>query len=573
VVDEANWPIDDMNVLYWPTELPWPEYYAFAVYQPLVDVNLGAEYGQGNIEFLPGLAVNWTVNSNSTLYSFSLRQGVNFSNGDPFNAYQAWMEMMGFYYLSGNSSDWLESYAIFNMSNVDFGPATIALINQSGLANPSPQALAIMENSSWPIYVTGPYTIDFHLQAPFLYFLGIMVAYSGMMMDTQFVLDHGGFGNVSGYNSYFNQHSIPGTGPYIVSGYSEDAYMTFTQNPNYWGDNLSSSQVAANVVLDPGHAKSITVWFKNDDLTRYSDLSTGAAQLVAIMSQDWNLVLANPSEYSYVTDPPYTAQEIAMSLNVNEYPTNITLIRQAIAHAINYSDIDSSVFFNDMIPTMGPEYPAWSQYYDLGNYTPYQTNVTLAEQELNQSGVNVANLPTIEFTVYSPCTYCSEIAQIVQADLANIGITLNIEVQESSAYYAPYGIYSTNVANANSEGQISILGGESWSPAALTPADYWIGFVNNASVWGNWAGYSNPTVQACVNAFTSSDNASYIQSLCTTAQGQIYNDVPYVWLGLPKLWFASGSFVWKTGVVKNFYLDPVWNGMTTTPILNTVTFG
>src|SRR5271166_576675 len=115
-LEDFNWPIDDMNVLYEPTELPWPQWYAFAVYQTMVDVNLGAEYGQGVIQYLPGLASNWTINSASTYYNFTLRQNVNFSNGDPFNAYQYWMEMYGFYYLSGNSSAWMESYDIFNMT-------------------------------------------------------------------------------------------------------------------------------------------------------------------------------------------------------------------------------------------------------------------------------------------------------------------------------------------------------------------------------------------------------------------------------------------------------------------------
>jgi len=573
-MDDSNWPIDDMNLLYLPAELPWPQWYAFAVYQPLVDVNLGEEYNQGVIQFLPGLAQNWTINSQDTVYNLSLRQNVNFSNGDPLNAYQVWMEFYGDYYLEANSTSWLESYDLFNMTGVNFGPATVTQINDSGgLLTPNAQALAIMDNSSWPIYASGPYNIVFHLQSPFSYFLGILVAYSGMAFDTQFVLDHGGFGTPTQINSYFNQHAIPGSGPYVLSGYSEDSYMTFTQNPNYWGDSLTPAQIAANVVLDPGHAKTVTIWYKPDDLSRYTDLSTGAAQLVAIQSQDWNLILANPNEYSYITNPPYTAQIIAIPLNVNEYPTNITDIRQAIVHAINYTDIDDSVFFGQMTPGMGPEYPAWSQFYDLGNYTPYQYNLTEAQMYINESGVNVASLPTLTFTAISSCVYCSEIGQIVQADLANIGLNVNVEELASSNYYAPYGTYSTNVQNANEMGQMSILGGEVWAPGALTPADYWIGFVNNASLWGNWAGYANPTVQTCVNSFTSSTNTSYIQQLCTAAQGQIYNDAPYAWVGFPKLWYASGSFVWKTGVVKNFYLDPVWNGMTTTPIFNTVTFG
>jgi ABC-type transport system substrate-binding protein len=164
-------------------------------------------------------------------------------------------------------------------------------------------------------------------------------------------------------------------------------------------------------------------------------------------------------------------------------------------------------------------------------------------------------------------------ATIVQADLSQIGITVNIHVLSSTAYYVPYGTYSTNVANANAIGHLSVLGGSIWAPAALTPADYWVGFVNNGSLWGNWAAYANPTVQKCVDAFTSSSNVGQIQQLCTAAQKQIYNDAPYAWIGTPALWYDSGSLVWQKGVVKHFFLDPDWNGMTTTPIINTVTFG
>ena len=64
----------------------------YDVYQPLVAVNLLNEF-QGNEtsanEFLPGLASNWTISASGTTYTFNLRNNVTFSNGDPFNAYQA----------------------------------------------------------------------------------------------------------------------------------------------------------------------------------------------------------------------------------------------------------------------------------------------------------------------------------------------------------------------------------------------------------------------------------------------------------------------------------------------------
>jgi peptide/nickel transport system substrate-binding protein len=564
----------DANELYINGELPWPNSLAYTVYQSLVTVNETAQFSTGNIQYLPGLATGWNVSSDGTTYTFNLRQNVNFSDGNPFNAYQAWMEYYGLYYLTANSSTWMESYPLFNMNTSNFGPATIQLINQSNLINPSQQVLNIMENSSWPIYVTGPYTLVFHLANPFIFFPGVLVVYDGLMFDTQWLLDHGGFGTPTTYNSYFNDNPIPGTGPYVVTEVSENNYVSFTQNPTYWGDTLTPAQLALQPLWDPGHAKNVIVYDKTDDIARYTDLSTGAAQIATIETQDFNLITSN-SQYSYFVNPPWNGEVALMGLNVNDYPTNITDVRQAIVHAINYTQLYTQGYDQNMTPYVGPEYPSWSQYYDLGSFKPYQYNLTLAQQYLNESGVNVATLPALTFRTVSDCSVCSSAAQIIQANLAQIGLTVNIIVLSSGQYYSgTYGTYQQNVQNAQAIGQISFVnGGFGWGPATLTPADYWVTFVSGTSVWGNWAGYSNPIVQKCVNAFTSTTNVTLIQSLCAAAQKQIYQDAPYAWIGTFGLWgVAGGSIAWKTSVIKSFYVDPVWTGQTTDPFFNTVIF-
>ncbi len=261
VMDDWTWPTDDLNQLYAVYELPWPNWLQYDMYQPLVTVNASAQFGTGAIEFVPALAQNWTVSADSTTYTFNLQNNVTFSDGNPFNAYQVWFEMYAFYYLSGNASSWLESYSLFNMSNVTFGPATIALINSSGgLVNPTGQALAMMQNSSWPIYVTSPHQIVFHMQTPFLYLLDTLVSYEGLIFDGQWALQHGGIGNASGFNSYFNQNPIPATGPYSVTKVSEDNYVEFSQNPTYWGASLSASQLAVDPYLSPGNVKTVVVY-------------------------------------------------------------------------------------------------------------------------------------------------------------------------------------------------------------------------------------------------------------------------------------------------------------------------
>jgi len=567
VIDDASWPFGDLTPLGTGT---WPNWFEFTEYQPLVSINDTAEYQTGTVQYLPGLAQSWTNSSDGATYTFNLMHGITFSNGDPLNAYQVWLEAYADYYLLGNSSGWLLSYTVFNYNNVNFGPATMSVINNTGgVVNPTGQGLAIMQNSSWPIYVTSPYQIVFHLAAPFSYFPALLINFG--IADMQYVLEHGGTGTSAAPNTYFELNAIPGTGPYEVTGIVQNSYISFAQNPTYWGKNLTSAEIQGDVLLDPGHVANVVVNYKSDDLSRYTDLSTGSAQIAAIQAADWGLVTSNPNKFSYTVMPPWAMFVSFMALNTNLYPTNNTDFRLAVVHAINYTDIISKAFLGEASPYVGPEYPAYKQFYNLGNTSGYSYNLTLASNYLAESGVSN---PTISFRTLSGCEYCSVIGQIVQSDLGQIGITVDIIIVPSGTFANPYGSYQTDVQNAGQLGNLALIGSDgAWAPDALTPADNWVSFVSNESFFGNFAGYYNPTVQACVNAFTSTTNTSQIQALCTAAQAQIDKDAPYAWLGVLQLWEIDGSLVWQKGVISGFALDPVFSGETDIPLINTVTFG
>jgi peptide/nickel transport system substrate-binding protein len=571
-IDSWIWPSVDLNLLWAPTGSNWPIWMAYTVNQPLVQVNITAQ-NEGILQYVPGLA-SWTTSADNTTYTFNLKHGIDFSDGNPFNAYQVWAEMYGFYYLSANSSSWLYGYPnLFNYSAVNFGPSTLALMNQSGLANPSSQLLAIMQNTSWPIYVTGQYTIVFHLNAPFIWFPGTLTVYAGLMFDVQYVLDHGGFGTASSYNDYFNQHPIPGTGPYVISQVAELNYVEFQQNPNYWGANMTAAQVAQNPYFDPGHAKSVIIYYKTDDLTRYTDLTDNAAQIVTIQLPDWNLVQTNP-DLTYYQLPPVSDDVSILGLNTQLYPTNITAVRQAIVHVINYSQIYADADLGKPAYYMGPVAPIFSNLYDLGNFQPYQYNVSEAIQILQKANIVPATLPSLEFRIVEGCASCTAVAQDVSEDLQAINMTATIVTQAPALFDAALGSYTSELANPSAVGNIAFpYDSVGWGPFAPTPVDNPISFVSNTSLFGNSAIYSNPTVQACVNAMTSSSNVAQLQTLCTAAQAQIYTDAPYAWLGQITLWGqAGGSLVWNKNVVTGFQVDGDWSGESIDPIFNTVTF-
>ena len=289
-IDETFWPGYDLNPIPCIINLIGSDWWLYTVYQSLVTLNGSLLYQGGGAQMLPMLATDWTASPDGMTYTLNLKQNVTFSNGDPFNAYQVWGDWYGFYYLTGNSSAFMSGYNVFDFSKASFGPATLALMAKSGVVNPTPDLLKIMSDNTWPIYVTGPYQIVLHLKAPFNWMVQVLSVYSGLVLDTQYILQNGGFGSVGSPNTYFNSHAIPGTGPYMLDSFQIGSYAKFTQNPTYWGRNLTPAEIQANPYIDPGHVKNVIVNAKSDDLARYADLSTGTVQIASILTQNWRLV-------------------------------------------------------------------------------------------------------------------------------------------------------------------------------------------------------------------------------------------------------------------------------------------
>ncbi len=461
------------------------------------------------------------------------------------------------------------------MANVTFGPATAALENSSGVINPSAALLSVMENSSWPIYVTGPYQIIFRaMNSEDAYYALVGTGVGGVIAylnDFQYVLEHGGQGSPAGANSYFVDNSVPGTGPYVVSGYQPNGYVEFSQNPTYWGDSLSAAQIAANPMLSPGQVKNIFVYYKPDDLSRYVDLTTGTAQISEIASEYLSSVQSQSNKYTLAIAPKWSTMMPMIGFNVNVFPTNITDFRQAIVHAINYTDFVQSVFLGHAIETVGPEFPAFPQYYDLGNFTPYNYNMTLAEQYLAEAKLP-SSVPATTLYVFSGCLTCETAADIVQAGFQALGLPSNIVVETTSNMGSMFlNPYPTQYNDSLSYGPYMefFVGQFAYLPYMVTPVDSWANMMGDTSVGGNIAAYYNPTVQACITSFFNGSSTSNVLSICTQAQRQIYDQAPYITFNT-YLYAVIGTYAYNSAIVKSAYYDPDWTGYTDIPLLNTI---
>ena len=559
-----------MNTITGHTTPDWAE---SAVYQTLVVLNVTAEQKFGQTQYLPDLAQNWTVSPDGQTYTFNLRPGVTYSDGNAFNAYAVWAEFYFWYFISANGSTFWLGLNIFNVTGVNFGQATLNLINQSGLATPSQQLQSMMSNTSWPVYVTGPETVVFHMDTPFTFFLSTLLNTVGWMWDPYYFTQHEGTTNAGGVqavSSYFNTNSVPGTGPYKITNVQVNAFITFERNPTYWGSNLTSSEISANPVLNPGHYDTIIVQYKPDDVSRYTDLTSGGAQIAAVLSSNLQLVLNNPSYKIVVSN--YSANANFLVFNTKTYPTNITGVRQAIVHAINYSAVIQQAVLGYGKEFVGPETPNYGPYYDPGNLTPYQYNLTLASNDLAAAGFkNGTGLPALEFDIDQfGVPWQQPAAEIIQSDLAQIGVNVKITILSDSQFYSFYNSYTAEAASPTGEAAMRFDDPFGYSPDYVAPTDYWVGFVTNSSYYGNDAIYNNPVVDSAVGTLVSSSNMTLVLQQLAIAQIQVYDDAPYAWLFAGKLPLVDGSYAYNKNVIGSFYMDFALEGITDIPLVNTV---
>ena len=153
-----------------------------------------------------------------------------------------------------------------------------------------------MENSSLADLRNGSQSNRFQISTSLSVFSRFDAGICWFTFRLPICLEHGGPGTAGAINVFFNTNPIPGTGPYEFSHIAEQSYALFTQNPTYWDSDLIAQQIQANPFLDPGHVKNIIVYYKADDLARFTDVSSGKAQIAVITSSDWNSVISNPTK-------------------------------------------------------------------------------------------------------------------------------------------------------------------------------------------------------------------------------------------------------------------------------------
>jgi peptide/nickel transport system substrate-binding protein len=289
-------------------------------------------------------------------------------------------------------------------------------------------------------------------------------------------------------------------GYFVVSSATPGQEIVLTANPDYLGENPAAIEtVTFTVVSDTASA---AVLLRQGDVDVALGLS--ATEIADLADAEGVEVISAPSN-----------QMVYLPMNTASGPLADPLVRQAIASAIPYDQIISTVYAGEA------RRPSSLVPIDMPGYStagfPFDQDLAAAKDLLAQAGVG-----EFGFELAYPASdgASEQIAILIQAALGDLGITVTP---------LPLDPATLGERRAAKDLDMQIASGQQW----VNDVEY---LANNTLVtdaYLNYSGYSNPIVdEAVAQARTITDPAERI-ALWESIQEQLAVDVPAIPLAQP----------------------------------------
>jgi peptide/nickel transport system substrate-binding protein len=271
--------------------------------------------------FIPELATKWTQNDEKT-YTFDLRSGVKFHNGEPFSATDV-------------------KYTFDRI----LAPATAS-------------TYATLYSSLDSVEVVSPTQVVFHLSEPFAPFL-TNVAQNGEIMNKKAV------------ESSDPTRNPVGTGPFMFVEWVQSDHITLKKNPDYF---LKSQP----------YVDKIEFRFLDVNKSRIEALQSGQLDWVDAVPLNELKALSVNSQYNYVTSKVAGIPDF-IAFNCAKAPFNNKALRQAIAAAIDRKEILDIAYFGAGEEGF-MEVPSGSTWFGGNPPYKNGPNLKVAKQKMKEAG-------------------------------------------------------------------------------------------------------------------------------------------------------------------------------------------
>ena len=254
------------------------------------------------------------------------------------------------------------------------------------------------------------------------------------------------------------QSEASGTGAFSVKEWIPGDHLTMVKNPNYWN--------AGRPLVDEAEVRIFA-----DEGALVSALEGGAIDIALSFP---------PREYERLKDTfgflqgQPGANFYYLGLSAKVPPFDNKTVRQAMAHAMDRETMVQNVLFGVGAPINTP-FPDYSLAYFPEHNELYPYDLDKAKALLDEAGQG-----EFSFSIPAPSGFpeFGRFAEILQADLAKIGVTVTIDPMDSAQWY-PILIDGTY------EGTFSFAGGTQLYPTRISLSSNFPGTGNVAWPDGN----------------------------------------------------------------------------------------
>lgn len=434
------------------------------------------DYDPGTTDLRLDLAESYSLSEDGTTYTFKLREGVKFHNGRPVTAADV-------------------KYSLERTSN----PATKS--PGAGFFSPIKgfDEMSKGEASTLSgIKVIDDHTLSIELYAPNATFLHVMGLNFASVVPKEVVEE---FGEDFGKNPV-------GTGAYSLADWTLGQRLVFEKNPDYFREGVP-------------YIDSITFEVGQDPLVALQRLERDEVDVAGdgIPPAKFLQFKKDPrfKDLMVTGDQLHTGY---LTLNVTLPPLDKLEVRQAINMAINKDRI-VRIINGRATPANQPLPPAMPGYEE--NYEGYPFDPEAAKKLLAKAGF-ADGFETELFVMNTDPQ--PRIAQAMQQDLANIGITATIKSLAQANVIAAGGVQD--------QAPMVWSGGMAWIADFPDPSNFWgpiLGCDGAVPGGWNWAWYCNEELDAMgakADAMADSDLQQARAELWGKVYTQAMADAPWV---------------------------------------------
>lgn len=418
---------------------------------------------------------DWTISEDGLTYTFHLKKGIKFHNGEEMKASDVVYSMDRLLTIG-------EGYAYIFANYVD--PGTTVAVDD--------------------------YTVEFHLKEAYGPFLNALVRLFIVSEKevTENTDPNGSYGEHGDYGKGYLVTHDAGSGAYKAVELVQQDYFYAEQNPDWfmgWSNELAPKAFKQMAITE---ATTVRTMINNKEL----DI-TDTWQSVETLNALGQIDGVSIAKYS-------NGLEYNMYMNTQAAPLDDVNFRRAINCLIDYDTICSAILI-DSTPAAGPTPSGVTGHVDT---TQFQYNIDQAKEYIAASAYadNYADYP-IEIVVNSDVADLEKIALMVQSAAQQIGVTITISK-------APWVSLIDKMGSVETSPQITMINS---APPYDDAGVYLQSRYSNATqgTWENGEWLADSTVNDMINdALGTTDTAERLQKYADIQNYIVDELCPSAWI-------------------------------------------